>query len=286
MPEREDGEQQHEDGKPRREDREQEHEDGEPRGLAGRVCVLAGGTGGIGSVLARELHAECVPLVLGYRRDRVRAEARAMELRGSPGAAIALVEGDLAEEETRRALLAAARSLGVPYGLVVLAGDPARPAGAAPTQAEMEASVRDNYLGPILLARAFAAGLVAAGTPGAIVLLSTMQGVDLFEGSLCYAGPKAALVHAGRLMAKELGGASDVRVNVVAPGVTAAGMAAASIRRGKYDRFVAGGAIRRFGRAEDVSRAIRFFLEPDSYVTGQVLTVDGGLTLRRDVLAS
>ena len=47
--------------------------------------------------------------------------------------------------------------------------------------------------------------------------------------------------------------------------------------------FVSSGVVSRFGRAQDVTRAIRFFLEPDGYVTGQVLTVDGGLTLRRDV---
>ena len=234
---------------------------GAARGLAGCVCVLAGGTGGIGDVLARRLHAEGAALVLGYRRERARAESVATALR------------------------AAGPALGVPYGLVVLAGDPARPRDGTPTQVEMETSLRDNYLGPVLLARAFAEATAAAGTGGAIVLLSTMQGVALFEGSVSYAAPKAALVHAARLMAKEWGGAKDVRVNVVAPGVTAAGMAQASIQSGKYDRFVTGGAIRRFGRAEDVARAIRFFLEPDGYVTGQVLVVDGGLTLRRDVLA-
>src|ERR1700741_3732176 len=133
-----------------------------------------------------------------------------------------------------------------------------------------------------MLDRGFAPHLGAAGE-GAIVLLSTMQGVALFEGSLSYAAPKAALVHAARLLAKEYGGATRVRVNVVAPGVTAAGMAEASIKSGKYDRFIADGVIHRFGRADDVARAIRFFLEPDGYVTGQVLTVDGGMTLRRDV---
>jgi NAD(P)-dependent dehydrogenase (short-subunit alcohol dehydrogenase family) len=56
-------------------------------------------------------------------------------------------------------------------------------------------------------------------------------------------------------------------------------MAEASIAAGKYDRYVNENIIPRFGRAEDVARAVRFFLEPDNYVTGQVLTVDGGLTL-------
>ncbi len=256
--------------------------------LAGRVCVLAGGSGGIGGVLARHLHAEGAPLVLGYRRARERADALAAELRAGGSAPVTVVGGDLADETARAALLAAGRALGTLYGLVVLAGDPARPAAGVATQDEMTRSLADNYLGPVLLARAFATDVarsdVAMNGGGAIVLTSTMQGVALFEGSLAYAGPKAALVHAAKLLAKEWGGPSQVRVNVVAPGVTAAGMAEASIRAGKYDRFVDGGAVHRFGRAEDVARAIRFFLEPDGYVTGQVLTVDGGLTLRRDVL--
>ncbi len=252
--------------------------------LSGRVCVLAGGTGGIGAVVARVLHAEGAPLVLGYRGDRERAERVAAQLRDLGAAPVALVEGDLYDDGTRRGLVDAGRALGEPYGLVVLAGDPARPRAGTATSDEMHRSMQDNYLGPVALARDFRAALGAGG--GAIVLLSTMQAVVPFEGSLAYAGPKAALLHAARVMAKEWGGRDDVRVNVVAPGVTAAGMAAASIRSGKYDRFVAGGAIRRFGRPEDVARAIRFFLEPDGYVTGQLLVVDGGLTLRRDVLAS
>ena len=84
---------------------------------------------------------------------------------------------------------------------------------------------------------------------------------------------------AARILAKERRGAANIRVNVVSPGVTAAGMAEASIASGKYDRFIRENVIARFGRAEDVARAVRFFLEPDNYVTGQVLCVDGGMTL-------
>ena len=71
-----------------------------------------------------------------------------------------------------------------------------------------------------------------------------------------------------------------IRINVVAPGVNNAGMAEQSVRSGKYDPFVEKKIIPRFGRPEDVVRAVLFFLEPDSYVTGQVLTVDGGLSLK------
>jgi len=94
-----------------------------------------------------------------------------------------------------------------------------------------------------------------------------------------YAAPKAALVHAARILAKQF---RSVRVNVVAPGATVAGMAEASVSGGKYDNYISSGAIPRFGRPEDIARAVRFFLEPDAYVTGQTLLADGGLTLRRD----
>ncbi|MGA2598189.1 MAG: SDR family oxidoreductase, partial [Bryobacteraceae bacterium] len=119
----------------------------------------------------------------------------------------------------------------------------------------------------------------AAGTHGAIVLFATMQAVALFPGSTVYAGEKAALLHAARILAKECRGAANIRLNVVAPGVMAAGMAEASIASGKYNRYLDDGVISRFGKALDVARAVRFLLEPDSYITGQVLSVDGGITL-------
>jgi NAD(P)-dependent dehydrogenase (short-subunit alcohol dehydrogenase family) len=236
--------------------------------LRDRQIVLAGGSGGIGSAVAGLLAAEGARLVVSYRANQERAQ------RWSGSAEI--VQADLAMGEDRRRLLDAAPQL---YGLVVFAGDPARvPAGGDLREAMMR-SHEVNYLGPILLAREAAERMKAAGSPGAIVLMGTMQAIALFAGSTAYAAQKAALVHAARILAKECRGPSNIRVNVVSPGVTAAGMAEASIASGKYDRFLKEGIVSRFGRAEDVARAVRFFLEPDNYVTGQVMAVDGGATL-------
>ena len=143
----------------------------------------------------------------------------------------------------------------------------------------MRRSHEINYAGPMLLAREAAQRMRSAGKPGAIVLISTMQAVAVFSSSTAYAAQKAALIQAGLILAKECRGPANIRVNVICPGVNQAGMAEASIASGKYDRYIEEGIIARFGRAEDVARAVRFFLEPDNYVTGQVLTVDGGLTL-------
>ena len=146
-------------------------------------------------------------------------------------------------------------------------------------EAALSASLTANYAAPLLLARDVGLHMREKQTAGSLVFLSTMQAEAVFEGSVNYAAPKAALTHAARILAKQWG--PEIRVNVVAPGVNAAGMALKSIESGKYDRFVEEGIISRFGRPEDVARVVRLLLEPDSYLTGQVITVDGGLTLRR-----
>jgi len=231
-----------------------------------RDIVLAGGSGGLGAAAARLLSADAgVRLVIGYRRNRERALAL--------GEAVA--EADLTVAAGRTGLLDAAPEL---WGLVVFAGEPSRVADAELMEQVSRQSLEVNYLGPILLAREAVERMRAASTPGAVVLISTMQAVSLFPGSTAYAAAKAALLHAARILAKECREA-NIRVNVICPGVNQAGMAEASIASGKYDRYLRDGSIPRFGQAEDVARAVKFFLEPDNYITGQVLTVDGGLTL-------
>jgi NAD(P)-dependent dehydrogenase (short-subunit alcohol dehydrogenase family) len=234
--------------------------------LEGRQIIVAGGSGGLGAETSRLLAQEGAGLVIGYWRNAERARQLA-----DVGA---IVQADITTQEGRQALLDAAPQA---YGLVVFSGQAARAQEESQVEPVLRRSWEHNFLGPILLARAAAAGM-RARSDGAIVLISTMQAVAVFPNSTAYAAPKAALVHAGRILAKELRG-FNVRVNVICPGAHNAGIARETIAAGKYDRYLQEGAVTRWGRPLDVARAVRFFLEPDNYITGQVLTVDGGLSL-------
>jgi meso-butanediol dehydrogenase/(S,S)-butanediol dehydrogenase/diacetyl reductase len=214
--------------------------------------LLVGGAGGLGSATAELLKAEGAHVEISSRTHGIRA--------------------DITVADDRKRLLDTLPKL---YGLVVFAGSPAR----GEIEDAMRISHQVNYEGPILLAREAADRMRDGGIQGAIVLFATMQAVALFPGSTAYASEKAALLHAAQILAKECRGPANIRVNVIAPGVMAAGMAEASIASGKYERYLKDGIIPRYGNAEDVARAVRFLLEPDNYITGQVLSVDGGITL-------
>jgi NAD(P)-dependent dehydrogenase (short-subunit alcohol dehydrogenase family) len=251
------------------------------RTLQGRVILISGGTGGLGTALAARLLIEQAVPVVGYRSNQGRAQTVKSKLESLYGSKVHLVEGDIYNAPDRKRYIDVASRVGEAiYGFVCFAGDPARVNFDELQSEDLARSFNTNFIGPILLAKEVGEHMIANKVEGSLVMLSSMQAVGLFERSLNYASPKAALIHACRVLAKQWSGEHNLRINVVAPGATVVGMAESSVSSGKYDGYIERKGVHHFGRPEDVAKAVRFLLEPDNYITGQVITVDGGLSLK------
>lgn len=253
------------------------------RPLAGRVILLAGGTGGLGAATAALLVTEGAYPILGYHTNRGRAELVQQRLQDIYSGPVGLIQCDILDAAGRQRFVEdALRVRDRIDGLVVFTGDPARAKTADLGSPAFQEALDQNTVAPLLLARDVALTMRERSARGAIVLLSSMQGTYPFEGSLAYGTAKGALIHGAKVLAKDFGGRPGININVVAPGVTTVGMARASVDSGKYDPMIDRGVISRFGRPEDIARVVRLLIDPDGYITGQVVVVDGGLTLRRD----
>ena len=146
--------------------------------------------------------------------------------------------------------------------------------------ADWRAVVDVNLSGTFVVARAAARRWVEQGAPGAIVNITSMNGVMPGPNAGAYGATKSAIARLTQQMALEWG-AHGIRVNAVAPGLIDAGMSApiyadADIRARREGRVPLG----RLGRADDVVGAVLWLLsDAAAYVTGQELLVDGGVTM-------
>lgn len=129
------------------------------------------------------------------------------------------------------------------------------------------------------MSQAVAAELKAQSLPGSIVSISSISGMNTAPFHIAYGTAKAGLVAATRTMAVELA-VDDIRVNAVAPGVTATPSSGTYVAEDpERDRRAI--AMGRRGRPEEQAGAILFLLSDlSSYVTGQTILVDGGLNLK------
>ena len=217
------------------------------RTLAGKTVVVAGGTGGLGAATVVLLLREGAHLIVGYRKGRERTAGLSKAVGEQYEANLELIEGDIASSEVRGRYIEACQKAGATFaGVAIFPGDPARVAFEKLDRDALVASLEVNYVGPVLLAKDLGQVMEGGGAGGSVVLLTTMQAHAAFPGSLNYGAPKAALSHAAKILAQQW---NRVRVNVVAPGATISGMAAASVQSGKYDRYVESSAIERFGRS-------------------------------------
>lgn len=240
--------------------------------LSGRVALVTGGTRGIGLATVRAL-VEAGATVVLTGRD----EARAKEAASAAGAAAGLA----LDVTDAKAVSSLVRGVAKEHGkldIVVANAGIMEDALLGMIREELvDTTLSTNVGGTLHTVQAAARAMMRKKT-GSIVVLASIVGEYGSAGQTVYAASKAAVANIARSAAKELG-RSGIRVNAVAPGVIETDLTAGLSEDAKAEN--AGKTpLGRLGRAEDVANAIRFLVSDEaSFITGQVLGVDGGLVL-------
>ena len=250
--------------------------------LAGTGALITGGGSGIGLGGARHLLRDGATVTLfGRDEGRLAAGAESLAADTPEGASVRTVSGDTANEaDVQRAVEAAAEGQGLHWAVLSAGTGTMGPVIATPLE-EWERVMSTNLTGAFL-AMKHCGGAIARSGGGAIVAISSIAGVLTHPFMAPYCVSKVGLEMLVRNTADELGRAG-VRVNAIRPGLVKTELADPLLTdEAVLDDYLAQMPISRVGTVDDIGAAIRFLCGPEStWVTGQVLGVDGGHALRR-----
>ncbi|HEY5790903.1 MAG TPA: pteridine reductase [Gammaproteobacteria bacterium] len=241
--------------------------------LAGHVALLTGAAHRIGAATARRLHGAGMDLVIHYRASVAAAEQLAATLQAERPGSVALLQGDLLDAGGLAGLVARAHAaFGRLDALVNNASSFYPTPLAEATPAQWEELLGSNLRAPFFLAQAALPHLRARR--GCIVNIVDIHADRPLLDYPIYSVAKAGLAMLTRVLARELG--PEIRVNAVAPGAILWPEAEAALPAEEKAAILQKAVLGRLGDADDIARAVLFFIRDAGYVTGQLLAVDGG----------
>lgn len=244
------------------------------RGLDGRAVLVTGAARRLGAAIARQLHACGADLAVHCRRSVADAHELAAELCAARPDSATVITGDLADAQSAPAVVAAAVAAFGRLDALVNNAAAFAPGGADPADlAVWDEAQAVNARAPWLLAEAAAPALRARG--GCVVNILDIYAWRPLPGYPAYSVSQAALAGATRALALEL--APAVRVNGIAPGAIL--WPAADDGRDRR-AIVDSTALGRAGEPADVAAAALFLIRDATYLTGEIVAVDGGRSLR------
>jgi NAD(P)-dependent dehydrogenase (short-subunit alcohol dehydrogenase family) len=246
--------------------------------LEGKVAIITGAGSGIGRASALRFAAEGAKLVLGDKTDAVHETAKMI------GEGVTALQIDAGDEADVQKLVATAIST---YGGLNVAFANAGISGGMPgifdlTPEEWTEVLRVNLIGPWLMVKHAGKAMADAGKGGSIILTASVAGIRSGAGGPAYSASKAGVINLAKVSAQQLS-ETNVRCNAICPGLTETGMTKPTFdyAREKEVMHKVGrlNPLRRGAQPEELAN-VALFLASDqaSYVNGQAIAVDGGLS--------